>query len=103
MSRPLRIEYPDAWYHVMNRGANRLKTFKESEDYDMFLRVIEEACTLFNVFVSAYCLMNNHYHLLICTPEGNISRFMRHVNGVYTQRFNRKYKRLKFLCSQGKI
>lgn len=93
MSRPLRIEYPDAWYHVMNRGANRLKTFKESEDYDMFLRVIEEACTLFNVSLSAYCLMNNHYHLLIRTPEGNISRFMRHVNGVYTQRFNRKYKR----------
>ena len=77
----------------MNRGASRARIFNHSEDYELFLTVIEEACLLFNVYISSYCLMINHYHLLICTPEGNISRFMRHVNGVYTQRFNRKYKK----------
>lgn len=93
MVRPLRIEYPEAWYHVMNRGASRSKIFHQVEDYELFLKVIEEACLLFNVYISSYCLMSNHYHLLVHTPEGNISRFMRHVNGVYTQRFNRKYKK----------
>jgi len=93
MARPLRIEYPDAWYHVMNRGLSYTKIYRQKEDYKLFLAVIEEACTLFNVYISSYCLMNNHYHLLVNTPEGNLSRFMRHVNGVYTQRFNRKYKR----------
>ena len=93
MARPLRIEYPEAWYHVMNRGLSYTKIYRQEEDYKLFLTVIKEACILFNVYISSYCLMNNHYHLLINTPEGNLSRFMRHVNGVYTQRFNRKHKR----------
>ena len=91
MSRPLRIEFCGAWYHVMNRGANYVKIFYDKEDYTLFLNVLKEACNFFHVTVSSYCLMANHYHVLVNTPEGNISRFMRHVNGVYTQRHNRKH------------
>ncbi len=93
MARPLRIEYPGAWYHVMNRGANRNRIFSEPDDYELFINVLKEACGLFNVYISAYCLMSNHYHIVVNTPEGNLSRFMRHVNGVYTQRYNIKHKR----------
>lgn len=77
----------------MNRGSSRLKIFKDQDDYALFLKTVEEACSLFNVFIASYCLMDNHYHLLVNTPESNLARFMRHVNGVYTQRFNRKYQR----------
>jgi REP element-mobilizing transposase RayT len=77
----------------MNRGANSAKIYYDKEDYTLFLTVLKEACNLFNVTISAYCLMTNHYHILANTPEGNISRFMRHVNGVYTQRHNRKHKK----------
>lgn len=90
MSRPLRIEYPGAWYHVMNRGRRGENTFSDQEDYKTFLAVLQGSAELFGVRVSAYCLMSNHYHLLLQTPAGNISRVMRHVNGVYTQRYNRR-------------
>jgi REP element-mobilizing transposase RayT len=95
MARPLRIEYPGAWYHVMNRGPNRNRIFskEKDDDYELFIKVLKEACSLFNVYISAYCLMSNHYHIVVHTPEGNLSRFMRHVNGVYTQRYNRKHNR----------
>ena len=92
MSRPLRIAYPGAWYHVMNRGRRREEIFTGPQDYQLFLEVLKEAAEIFHLHVAAYCLMPNHYHLLIHTPEGNVSRCMRHVNGVYTQRFNRRYK-----------
>lgn len=93
MARPLRIEYPGAWYHAMNRGLNQSDIYLSKSDYELFLKVLKESCYLFHVSVSAYCLMGNHYHLLLCTPEGNLGRFMRHLNGVYTQRHNRKYKK----------
>jgi len=93
MSRPLRIEYPGAVYHVMNRGLNQNLIFLDRKDYEIFLTTLEEGCRLFDVIVYAYCLMPNHYHLLVRTPSGNISRFMRHLNGVYTQRFNREHGR----------
>lgn len=93
MSRPLRIEYPGAWYHVMNRGMNRIPIFNKPDDYGLFLDTLDESCRLFNVKISAYCLLPNNYHLFLHTPEGNLSRFMRHLNGVYTQRFNRGRKR----------
>lgn len=89
MSRPLRIEYPGAWYHVMNRGRRRENIFLSLADYQSFLEILWEASVGWNLKIAAYCLMPNHYHLLVTTPEGNISRCMRHVNGVYTQRFNR--------------
>ena len=89
MSRPLRIEYPDAWYHVMNRGRRYEAIFEDKNDYGMFIDLLKEAIDIFHIKVAAFCLMENHYHLLIQTPEANISRSMRHINGVYTQRFNR--------------
>jgi len=92
MSRPLRIEYPGAWYHVMNRGRRRENIFLSSTDYKIFLQTLHETSDEWNLKISAYCLMANHYHLLVHTPDGNISRSMRHVNGVYTQRFNRHHK-----------
>ena len=93
MSRPLRIEYPGAWYHVMNRGRRREKIFASSEDYEIFIVVLREAVEMWNLKVAAYCLMSNHYHLLLHTPDANISRCMRHINGVYTQRYNRRHKK----------
>ncbi len=92
MARPLRIEYPDAWYHVMNRGRRGENVFSDKQDYELFLALLQESCELFDLRVAAYCLMSNHYHLLIQTPSGNLSRGMRHVNGVYTQRYNRRRK-----------
>lgn len=92
MSRPLRIEYPGAWYHVMNRGRGSERVFFTDTDREAFIKVLRETFQLWNMRISAYCLMSNHYHLLIQTPDGNLSRCMRHVNGVYTQRFNRFHK-----------
>jgi len=91
MSRPLRIQYPGAWYHVMNRGRRGEAVFSEARDYTAFIELIKEAVEMWKVRVAAYCLLSNHYHLLIQTPEGNLSRCMRHLNGVYTQSFNRSY------------
>lgn len=92
MARPLRIQYPDAWYHVMNRGRNRAKIFYSQADYTAFIELLKDASSLWNIRIAAYCLMSNHYHLLVQTPEANLSRFMRHINGLYTQYFNRTHK-----------
>ncbi len=92
MSRPLRIEYPGAWYHIMNRGGRYEAIFKDKIDYSVFLELLQETIEIFHVKVSAFCLMQNYYHLLIQTPEANISRSMRHINGVYTQRFNKIHR-----------
>jgi len=91
MSRPLRIEYPDAWYHVMNRGRRHESIFEEKSDYSAFLELLQETIEIFHIKIAAFCLMKNHYHLLIQTPEANISRSMRHINSVYTQRFNKAH------------
>ncbi|MCL0036928.1 transposase [Thermodesulfovibrionales bacterium] len=93
MSRPLRIEYPGAWYHVMNWGRRREDIFLSPADYGVFIEVLRKTVESWNLKVAAYCLMSNHYHLLVHTPDGNISRCMRHLNGVYTQRFNRCHKK----------
>lgn len=89
MVRPLRIEYPGAWYHVMNRGRRAENIFLKEKDYERFLSLLQETSEMFDLRISAYCLMPNHYHLLVQTPSANLSRAMRHINGVYTQRFNR--------------
>ena len=91
MSRPLRIEYPDAWYHVMNRGRRAENIFIDKDDYKAFIQVLIESTEMWSLRISAYCLMGNHYHLLVQTPQANLSRCMRHINGVYTQRFNRRH------------
>ena len=92
MSRSLRIEYPNAFYHVMNRGAGRQAVYLIDDDYEMFLEAVKESSKFFGIRIVAYCLMPNHYHLLLQTPKANLSRAMRHLNGVYTQRFNRYHK-----------
>ncbi|MBI4774505.1 MAG: transposase [Deltaproteobacteria bacterium] len=92
MSRPLRIEYPGAWHHVMNRGRRGEPVFTGRPDYAAFTSLLKEASELWNLRVAAYCLMPTHYHLLVQTPEANISRCMRHIDGVYTQRFNRLHQ-----------
>lgn len=91
MSRPLRIEFPDAWYHVMNRGRRGADIFSGPDDFEYFIHLLLQSVELWDVRVSSYCLMSNHYHLLIQTPLGNLSRFMRHLNGVYTQYYNRSH------------
>lgn len=92
MSRPLRIEFPDAWYHVMNRGRRAEDIFLDDEDYNTFFDLLKESVDLWNVRIAAYCLMPNHYHILVQTPGANLSRCMRHIDGVYTQRFNRFHR-----------
>ena len=91
MSRPLRIEYPGAWYHVMNRGRRGEKIFLDRKDYLTFLDLLKESSDTWHIHIAGYCLMPNHYHLLVHTPKANLSRSMRHINGVYTQRFNRRH------------
>jgi putative transposase len=93
MSRPLRIEYEGAWYHVMNRGTDRKVIFTKDEHRKYFLDLLRETVYIYQIEIHAYCLMDNHYHLLVHTPHANLSRAMRHLNGVYTQRFNRLEKR----------
>jgi putative transposase len=72
----------------MNRGRRGDQVFEAKDDYKEFIDVLHEAIELFALRISAFCLMPNHYHLLVQTPDGNLSRCMRHINGVYTQRFN---------------
>ncbi|MCG3204171.1 MAG: hypothetical protein KCHDKBKB_00877 [Elusimicrobia bacterium] len=89
MARPLRIQYPGALYHVMNRGTSRLPTFFSNDHKQMFLGVLSDAVNTWDLRVHAFCLMTNHYHLLLETPLGNLSRAMRHIDGVYTQKINK--------------
>lgn len=89
MPRPTRIEYEGAHYHVMNRGRGRQLIFHADNYYETFLETLAEACERFGLIVYGYCLMGNHYHLLVQTPQSNLGRVMRHINGVYTQRYNR--------------
>jgi len=89
VARPLRIEYEGAWYHVMNRGAAGRPIFATERDHLDFLEVLGESCETFTLEVHAYCLMGNHYHVLVHTPRANLGRAMRHLGGVYAQRHNR--------------
>jgi len=89
MPRKDRIEYEHAYYHVMNRGRGRRTIFPSDAHYQAFLDILQAACDRFGGIMHAYCLMGNHYHLLIETPLANLSRIMRHINGVYTQKHNR--------------
>ena len=93
MARPLRIEFAGALYHVTSRGDGRDDIYLDDGDRDLFMTVLGEACDLFNWSVHSWCLMTNHYHLLLETPDSNLSKGMRYLNGVYTQRFNRRHSR----------
>ena len=93
MARPLRIEYPGAVYHITSRGNEKKPVFKSDTDRQNFLNTLQHVNKRYNWICHAYCLMSNHYHLLIETPDGNLALGMRQLNGVYTQLFNRLHGR----------
>jgi REP element-mobilizing transposase RayT len=93
MSRPLRLQVPGGTYHVTARGNDRRPVFEDDDDCASFLIVLASTVARYRVLCHAYCLMGNHYHLLVQTPEANLSVAMRQLNGVYTQRFNRRHER----------
>ena len=97
MARPLRIEFSGALYHVTSRGDRREPIFEDNEDRVLFLGTLAEGVERFNWVCHAYCLMTNHYHLVVETPDGNLSKGMRHLNGVYTQASNRRHARVGHL------
>lgn len=99
MARQLRIEYPGAIYHVMNRGDRREAIFKDDFDRKRFVMTLDEACGQTGWQVHAYCLMENHFHLVIETPESNLVAGMRWFLGTYTARFNRRHKLFGHLFS----
>ena len=94
MARPLRLELAGAVYHVTSRGDGREDIFLSDEDRLAWLETLGEVCKRFNWVCHAYCQMTNHYHLVIETPDANLSKGMRQLNGVYTQRFNRSHQRV---------
>lgn len=93
MSRPLRIEYPGAFYHVTSRGNERKDIFKSNRDREKFLEYLESTSERYGGVIHCYCLMGTHYHLLLETPKANLSQIMRHINGAYTTYFNIKRNR----------
>ncbi len=88
MVRQARIEYSGALYHITSRGNAKQDIFVNDEDRIEFLEILRKARNRYNAIIYAYCLMDNHYHLLVETPDANISQLMRQLNGVYTQRYN---------------
>jgi len=94
MARPLRIEYPGAVYHITSRGNAQEKVYLDDADREAFLEILGQVVERFNWLCHTYCLMTNHYHLLVETVDPTLSRGMRQLNGVYTQAFNRKHQRV---------
>ena len=94
MARPLRLEFAGALYHVTSRGDRRDDIYEDDADRTNFLSVLTDVCETYNWVCHAYCQMSNHYHLLIETPDANLSKGMRQLNGVYTQWFNRAHGRV---------
>lgn len=90
MVRPLRVEFSGGLYHLTSRGDGREDVYRGDGDRRVFLDLFAQVCDRFNWRAHAYCLMTNHYHLLVETPDGNLSKGMRQLNGVYTQRFKKR-------------
>jgi len=97
MARPLRLEYPGGVYHVTSRGNARQRIYGSDTDRQGFLAILASVVNRSHWLCHAYCLMDNHYHLLIETPAANLSRGMRQLNGIYTQWFNRTHHRVGHL------
>ena len=93
MARPLRLELAGSIYHITSRGDRREAIYDNDEDRETWLEIFGNACKRFNWRCHSYCLMDNHYHIVIETAEANLSKGMRQLNGVYTQYYNRKYGR----------
>ena len=97
MARPRRLEFPGAIYHLTGRGNARQKVFFTDADRELFLNTLAGVVTRYHWICHAYCLMANHYHLLVETPKANLSIGMRQLNGIYAQRFNRRHHRVGHL------
>jgi REP element-mobilizing transposase RayT len=97
MARPLRLEFPGAVYHITSRGNEKNPIFLSNKDRTLFLNTLEKTIDKYKWVCHAYCLMDNHYHLLIDTPLPNLSSGMRQLNSVYTQAFNKRHKRIGHL------
>jgi REP element-mobilizing transposase RayT len=97
MGRPLRITYPGAHYHITARGNQQKDIFKSRRDREQFLSYLESSAIRYGAVIHAYCLMKNHYHLLMETPDGNLPEIMRHINGAYTNYHNTKRKQVGHL------
>lgn len=102
MTRPLRIEYTGALYHITSRGNKKEPIFLSDSDRILFLKILEKTIFKHNWLCYSYSLMDNHYHLLIETPDGNLSSGIRDLNGIYTQSFNKKNKTVGHLL-QGRF
>lgn len=94
MARPLRIQFCGALYHITARGDRREAIYEDDGDREMFLQTLANVIALHNWRCHAYCLMTNHYHLVIETPDANLSKGMRHLNGVFSQASNRRHRRV---------
>jgi REP element-mobilizing transposase RayT len=92
MARPLRLEFAGALYHVTSRGNRQEVIYGSDKDRDSFLFILAGVCKTYNWKCHAYCLMDNHYHLLMETADANLSKGMRQLNGCYTQKFNREHR-----------
>jgi REP element-mobilizing transposase RayT len=97
MARPLRLEFAGALYHITSRGDRREAIYEDDRDRQSFLSLLGEVSETCNWVVYAHCLMSNHYHLLVETPDANVSRGMQQLNGVYTQYYNRIHTRVGHL------
>src|SRR4051794_14849068 len=97
MARPLRIEFPGAVYHVTSRGDRGEPIFVDDEDRQGLLEVVAQALSRFDAETLSYCLMDNHYHFVLHTRQANLTLLMRHINGVYTQTFNRRHDKVGHL------
>ena len=93
MARPLRIEYPGAFYHVTSRGNEKGRIFSSNRDREKFLSYLEDAHKRFRIVIHGYCLMFNHYHFIMETPLGNLCRSMQYINSSYATYYNVKWKR----------
>jgi len=91
MARPLRIEYPGAFYHVLNRGHRREPIVQDSQDRERFVSDLSKMARQYRVLIHSYCLMTNHYHLILETPDGNLSRAVQWLNVAYAAYYNRRH------------
>ncbi len=97
MTRPLRLQYPGAFYHITNRGNERKPIFRDDADRAQFLKILAQSKDNYQAVIHGLVLMTNHYHLLVETPLGNLAEFMRYFNITYTSHFNRRHNRVGHL------
>lgn len=91
MSRPLRLQFPGALYHVTSRGDHKCAIYQDRTDYVVWLTILGEICAQYNFVIHGYCQMTNHYHLIVETLDGNLSQGMQQLNGRYSQYYNRRH------------